>query len=118
MTREKANCYNKNSINTGNVNKKFNSNMYSKSGTLHNIIRTIQMMKESNLYNLHHIYMVYSFTYLLQHFASLQEFGCSYVIHTEGSSVMPHLSAVWIIVTYNTFPCIMWWCHTKWFYTL
>jgi len=45
MTRGKANCYNKNAINTGNINKKFNSNMYSKSGTLHNIIRTTQMMK-------------------------------------------------------------------------
>lgn len=45
MTREKADCYNKNSINTGNVNKKFNGNMYSKSGTLHNIIRITQIMK-------------------------------------------------------------------------
>jgi len=82
--------------------------MSSKSGTLHNVIRTIQMMKENMLYNLYHTYMVYIFTYLLQHFASLQENGCSYVIHTEGSSVMPHLSAVWITVTYNVFPCIMW----------
>jgi len=26
---------------------------------------------------------------------------------------MPHFSAVWIIVTYNVFPCVMWWCHKK-----
>lgn len=42
--------------------------------------------------------MVYSFTYLLQHFASLQELGCSNVNHTQGSSVIPDFYTVWIIV--------------------
>lgn len=51
--------------------------------------------------------MVYSFRYLLQHFASQQEFGCSYINHIQGSSIMPGFKTVQIIVTQNVFPSIL-----------